>query len=249
MNEKICIAIPINTSNLEEIRLRIYKILEYNPEFLELRFDYIPDVNVLTEDFIMQIKTSIESKVYSIFTFRDKSEGGEMALDKTSRFTILKRLIEHQPDFFDIEMNSSTELLSEIINLCYMKKVNIIFSQHNFESTTTLEQGKEIILRFEERVIKNNLNEFDILSKSVFKIIFTAQKIEDNLVPLTLCQEFSQNYRKIISFCMGEMGILSRLFCIKYGSFLTYASFGENTASGQINIDTLQKLYKFLFSE
>ena len=146
-------------------------------------------------------------------------------------------------------MNSATETLSNIISLSYMKKVNLIFSYHNFEKTFTNKIAKEIMLRFEERIIKNELNEFDILGKSIYKLIFTAQNFEDNLVALELCKEISKNNKKVISFCMGELGILSRILSVKLGSFLTYAALDEPTAPGQINIHTLQQLYKLLFSD
>ncbi|MFW9951861.1 MAG: type I 3-dehydroquinate dehydratase [Candidatus Thorarchaeota archaeon] len=249
MNDKICVAIPIKTSNLEEIRLLINTALEYDPEFIEFRYDYIPNVEDLTATFIEQIKAFIQRNAYSIFTFRHESEGGKIRIDDSLRFKILKMLIEQQPDYFDIEMNSNNEQLSEVINLCYMNKVNLILSHHNFVSTPSLEQAKEIVFKFEERVVKNKLDEFDILGKIIYKTIFTAQNVEDNLIPLTLCQEFSQDYKKVISFCMGDIGILSRIFCIKLGSIMTYASLEEQTASGQINIKVLQQLDKLLFGK
>jgi 3-dehydroquinate dehydratase type I len=249
MNEKICISIPIKSSNLEEIESIIHKALNYNPEFIEFRFDYIPNIDDLNKHFIEQIKDILQRNAYCIFTLRHESEGGKIKIDDSLRFKIIKILIEAKPDFFDIEMNCNTELLSDIINLCYMEKVNLIFSQHNFESTPMLEQAKEIISRFEEKVVKKKIDELNILGKSLYKIIFTAHQIEDNLVPLTLCQEFSQDYKKVISFCMGDMGMLSRLFCIKLGSIMTYASLEEKTAPGQIHIETLQKLYNLLFRE
>ena len=158
-------------------------------------------------------------------------------------------LMEAQPDFFDIEMSSNKEILSNMINISNMKKVNLIFSHHNFKTTPNYQFAKELILRFEERIIEEELNEFEILSKSIYKVIFTAENFEHNLVPLTLCEEFSKGYKKVISFCMGDLGLISRVFCIKLGSFMTYASLEEKTAPGQINIETLQRVYKLLFND
>ncbi|MFW9950822.1 MAG: type I 3-dehydroquinate dehydratase [Candidatus Thorarchaeota archaeon] len=47
---------------------------------------------------------------------------------------------------------------------------------------------------------------------------------------------------------MGDIGLISRLFCIKLGSFMTYASLKEQTANGQVNIETIQRIYKLLLS-
>ncbi|MFW9945721.1 MAG: type I 3-dehydroquinate dehydratase [Candidatus Odinarchaeota archaeon] len=249
MKYNICIPIPIKSNNLRGINLVIDRALEFNPEFIELRFDYIDTFQNITQDFVQSLKNYIKNKSSLILTFRHHSEGGQTKIDEFERLKILKILMNSQPEFFDIEMNSATETLSTIISLSFMKKVNLIFSYHNFEETIPNKIAKEIILRFEERIIKNELNEFDILGKSIYKLIFTAQNFEDNLVALELCKEISKNNKKVISFCMGELGILSRILSVKLGSFLTYAALEEPTAPGQIKINTLQKIYKLLFSD
>ena len=249
MKYNICIPIPIKSNNLAEIKVLVDRALHFNPKFIELRFDYIDIFQNITKDFVESLKTFIKNKSSLILTFRHHSEGGQIKIDEHERLKALKMLMDSQPDFFDIEMNSAIETLSNVISLSYMKKVNLIFSYHNFEKTLTNKMAKEIILRFEERIIKNELNEFDILGKCIYKLIFTAQNFEDNLVALELCKEISKNNKKVISFCMGELGILSRILNIKLGSFLTYAALEEPTAPGQIKIDTLQQMYKLLFND
>lgn len=249
MKYNICIPIPIKSNNLRDIKVVVDRAIAFNPEFLEFRFDFIDNIEKITRDFVKGIKNLIKNKSLVIFTLRHHSEGGHIKIDEHERLKVLKVLMDSQPDFFDIEMNSVIETLSNIISLSYMKKVNLIFSYHNFEKTPTNEMAKEIILRFEERIIKNELNEFDILGKIIYKLIFTAQNFEDNLVALELCKEISKNNKKVISFCMGELGILSRILSVKLGSFLTYAALEEPTAPGQIKIHTLQQMYKLLFSD
>ncbi|MFX1234897.1 MAG: type I 3-dehydroquinate dehydratase, partial [Promethearchaeota archaeon] len=223
MSINICISIPIKSNSINEIKIVVDKALTFNPEFIEFRFDYINKIEYLTENFVKQLKSLIESKCYSIFVLRDISEGGKAKLEKSQRIKLLKMLIKTKPDFFDIEMNSDLQTLSDIISLSFMTKVNLFFSYHNLEETPDFESLKEIILRFEEKVIKNNMNEFDILDKSVYKLTFKANNFEDNIIPLKICQELSKNNKKIISFCMDDIGIFSRLMCVKLGSFLTYA--------------------------
>ena len=249
MNYNICIPIPVRSKDLGEVRALIDKAIAFNPKFLEFRFDYFTFLGDLTLDFVDKLNKYVKNKTYSIFTFRHSSEGGESNINETERSKILKMLMEAQPDFFDIEMDSNKEILSNIITESNMKKVSLIFSHHNLKTTPTYQLAKELILRFEERIIEEELNEYEILSKSIYKVIFTAQTFEHNIIPLTLCKEFSKGYKKIISFCMGDLGLLSRVFCIKVGSFMTYAALEEKTAPGQINIETLQQVYKLLFSD
>ncbi|MFW9785828.1 MAG: type I 3-dehydroquinate dehydratase [Candidatus Heimdallarchaeota archaeon] len=47
-----------------------------------------------------------------------------------------------------------------------------------------------------------------------------------------------------MSFCMDDIGIFSRLMCVKLGSFLTYAALDEQTAPGQIHVKIMQELYE-----
>ena len=86
-----------------------------------------------------------------------------------------------------------------------------------------------------------------IIRQSIYKVIFTANKFEDNLISLDLCKSFSKEGHKVISFCMGDLGNLSRLVCVKVGSFLTYGSFEDKTAPGQINIRKMRKFYEIIF--
>lgn len=249
MNPKICVPIPIKSDNLKENEIIIGKVLEVNPDLIEFRFDFIHDTHAITSSFIKSLLNLTHSSITTIFTFRDDSEGGNAKVSKEERLKIYKLLIEAKPDYIDIEMSSDTETLSEIISLALMNKVRIIFSYHDFQRTSSYSKALEILLRFEERLIENNLNEFNIIDNSLFKIIFTAQDFEDNLVPIQLCKYFSKNNKNVISFCMGELGIFSRITCVKFGSFMTYGSLVEKTAPGQIKIETIRQFHKLLFND
>ncbi|MHA2182694.1 MAG: type I 3-dehydroquinate dehydratase [Promethearchaeota archaeon] len=45
---------------------------------------------------------------------------------------------------------------------------------------------------------------------------------------------------------MGEVGLLSRIFCNFSNSFLTYGSYLEKTASGQISITKIREILNLL---
>ncbi|MFX1496535.1 MAG: type I 3-dehydroquinate dehydratase [Promethearchaeota archaeon] len=244
MKSSICISIPIKSNDLREAQILVNKALTFNPLAIEFRFDYIKKKDYITKGYAIKLKDLLENKCISIFTLRDKLEGGKLKIQKLERIELIKMLIQARPDFFDVELNTDLETLNNVISLSFMEKVNLIFSYHNLKETLNYETLKNIILNFEEKIIKNKLNEFDILSKSIYKLIFTAQNIEDNLVPLKLCQEFSRNKKRIISFCMDKLGIISRIMCVKLGSFLTYAALEEQTAPGQIYVKIMQQFYE-----
>ena len=247
MKFNICVAIQIKSGELEQNQVLIQRALKENPEFIELRFDYIDDTQKLTGDFVDKLLKIIHPKARTIFTIRDSSEGGQLKLDKNERMEIIETLIKTQPDYMDIEINSDAPLLKQIVNLAMKYNVNLIFSSHDFEKTPTYEKAYEIIDSFINRLIHNLKLDSKTVDSSIYKLIFTAQNFEDNLIPLKLCKTFSQKNIKIISFCMEEMGIFSRTSCINVGSFLTYASLEDKTAPGQINIKKMREIHELIF--
>ncbi|MCK5177338.1 MAG: type I 3-dehydroquinate dehydratase, partial [Candidatus Aenigmarchaeota archaeon] len=115
----------------------------------------------------------------------------------------------------------------------------IICSYHNFKKTPELDELTEIL---KECVAKKPF---------AVKIVTMAKKDIDNIISL----EFLENSKsilskkiKIVSFCMGEKGILSRILCMQHGGFFTFASLkkGKESASGQINIELMKEINKLV---
>ena len=241
-----CVALQITTGDLRENEANIRTVLEKKPDLIELRFDYIDNVEDITQDLLEHLLSLIQPKIPAIFTFRDSSEGGQMEIEEEQRFSILKTLVKAQPRYFDIEMITPYELLLEIVNLAASNNVILIFSYHNFEQTFTYEKSVEMVEAFVNKLCCNV--DPKIVDDSVYKIIFTAQSFEDNLVPIKLCKTYSQKGHRIISFCMEEPGIFSRVACVMAGAFFNYVSAEEKTAPGQISLEEMREFQKLLFS-
>jgi 3-dehydroquinate dehydratase type I len=81
----------------------------------------------------------------------------------------------------------------------------------------------------------------------VCKIVTTAKKIEDNLKVLNFVSVMSSK-TKLVCFCMGENGKVSRLLSPLFGAFFTFASLdkGSETASGQMSIQDIRASYSLL---
>ncbi len=249
MKFNICVAIPIKSGNVKENEEIIKRVLETKPDLIEFRFDYIDEISELTPDFIKSLLDLVGSNILSIFTFRDPSEGGQCDLNKEERIKIIKLLIEAQPEYLDIEMNTEIENLREIINFAN-ENVKLIFSYHDFDKTPSLEVATSIFEKFKDKLLNNHLVDFLSFKKITYKLIFTAKKFEDNLIPIKLCRDISAKEKNqgIISFCMGELGIFSRITCAKLGSLLTYGSLEDKTAPGQINIKKIREIHQLLFN-
>jgi 3-dehydroquinate dehydratase-1 len=248
MKYNLCVSIPIKYTNIEEVRPIINEAIKSKPNFIELRFDYISDIKNISVDFVRDLLNIIHSHATVIFTLRNSSEGGQIKLNSKELFKILKMFIETKPDYLDIEMNTDKNILYEIINLAFQNEVKIILSYHNFENTIAFDESIRLIQKFNKKLTKDLSLDLKILEEIIYKVIFTAQKFEDNLIPLKLCKELSNSNQKIISFCMGSLGIFSRIMCILTGSLLTFASLKEKTAPGQINIAKMREIYNLLLN-
>ena len=239
MNFKICIAIPVQVAELTHNKQVISRALKTSPDLIELRFDYLKDINLFDKNLVNGIFKVIAPKIPIIATFRDFNEGGQTTLSTNKKKEIILQLLNCKPDFLDIEIHSDSDLLTKIIDIAEQKEVNLIFSHHNFSETPHLEKILDIIQMFQKS--------YPISKDSIFKMIFQAQKIEDNFIPFELCKHSKK--KNIISFCMGEIGFLSRIFSVKFGSLWTYGSFTEKTAPGQIQIEKIRKIYKLFNSD
>ncbi|MBA7529583.1 3-dehydroquinate dehydratase [subsurface metagenome] len=248
MKYKICIAIPIKSDDLNINRQLVETSIEKKPDLIEFRFDYINDVKFITFSFLTELLNLITPKIPIVFTFRRIQERGQYDLNKNEHLQILKLLVEVKPDYLDIEMKSDIKILKTITNLAYKNNVDLIFSFHDFEDTPTYEETITLLDKFEDKLIHECSIDLDKMGESVFKLIFTPQIFEDNLNILKICRTLSQDGKKIVCFAMGELGIFSRIMCVKFGSLWTYGSLRDKTAPGQININTLREMYQLLFN-
>ncbi len=114
-----------------------------------------------------------------------------------------------------------------------MEKSNtkLIVSHHNFKETPI--QLNDIY----QRIAKTNAD--------IIKIATKANNYNDSLRMLNL---ISGADRDIIAICMGQKGMITRVYGPAVGGYLTFASLGEgkSSASGQMNVDELRQTWQLL---
>lgn len=187
-------------------------------DVVELRIDYIKDVD---------LKRLLEKRTKPVIvTNRPIREGGRFNGSEEERIALLKLAIRLQADYVDIEHDSIQHLCKDTELRVPTK---IIVSYHNFRETP------------------GDLTDiYKKLSQSgadILKIITYANNITDNVRIYRLLQ---QSQMTLISFCMGELGIISRILYKRFGSYLTFASLqaGKESAPGQISIHELLNTYQ-----
>ena len=222
-NNKVCVS--IGATNLDELTSKISKAIKYNPDFLEIRIDYLSEINIINLKKILsqQIKNSV-------ITLKSKKEGGLYKGTEKQKVNLIYELITLSPEFIDVELETLIKNES-LIRKAKEHNTKILASWHDFKSTPNHKKLKEII---EKAKIADTI-----------KIVSLANAIEDNINMLKLYSEYPDI--KLIAFCMGDKGIISRILCNRMGALFSYVSLpNENLAPGQLSIKELRMLQDFV---
>ena len=162
---------------------------------------------------------------------RSADEGGSWRGSESKRRDELLEAVELGADIIDIELVTGN--LKEIVPLI-KKKAKCLLSFHDLKGTPPLDRMREIVQRELET------------GADICKVISTARRVEDNLAVRQLIAEIPGI--KIVSFAMGDSGLVSRVLCPLVGGDFTYASIekGKESAAGQMTVGDLRKLYEMV---
>jgi 3-dehydroquinate dehydratase type I len=193
-------------------------------DLIELRIDYLRGVKLalLLED----------RKKPFIVTNRRKEEGGKYKGEERERLIVLQKAIDLGADYIDVELATGRSFLRDLVR--YKRETQIILSFHDFRKTPSI---KELQKLFGHMVR---------LGADVVKIVAFARFWEDNLNILSLIPFAKERKQKIVAFCMGEKGKISRIFSPFLGAAWTYASLDKNklSAPGQLTVRELKDIWE-----
>jgi 3-dehydroquinate dehydratase/shikimate dehydrogenase len=158
-----------------------------------------------------------------IATCRRPQDGGRFAAGEDKRRLILRFAIAAGVDYVDLESDMAAKIPR-------FGKTKRIISYHNFETTP---QNLESIH-----------TEMLELDPDIVKMVTLAEVPSDNVRMLQLIRSSPV---PMVGFCMGDMGIPSRVLCGKYGAPFSYAAFNKERilAPGQLSFDELRDIYNF----
>ena len=219
------ICIPIMARNNTEA---IQKMAATAPlaDMMEIRLDVM-------ESFDLKDILEAASKPVMV-TYRSKKEGGSGLSPYEARIRYLSRAVELGADFVDVEFNMPQIYRQEIF--LAEGSSRLIISAH-LSNNTPPQEG------LEDRVRKMAATGADIV-----KLVTYAREPEDNLRVLGLIPLARELGIKIIAFCMGPAGRISRIFTLMMGGHVSFASLeeGQESASGQIPVKKMKQLLEML---
>ena len=169
-----------------------------------------------------------------IVTYRSKKEGGKGWASYETQARYLLDAMAMGADFVDVEYSMPPEYRGKLFKA--NSSSNLIISKHLLNGTPSREKLEE------------NFTNLAATGADIIKIVTRARNAEDNLRVLELIP-FAWNLGvKIVTFCMGATGRLSRIVSPLLGGYLTFASLeqGEDSADGQMPVAEMRKMMETL---
>ena len=229
------LAVPIAAQNLERAEQQIKAALACGAEMLELRVDYLENLSVdLVRRLMHQAQKAGDQPIPIIVTCRHSQQGGAIAYPEQLRIEVLTGALKAGAEFIDFEYEKflSVESQEKIeLALSQSSKGRLILSAHNFETKF------DNIGRLHRHIAT-------LYPAAIPKLVYTANHINDCFEAFDLLHRTGGQR---IVFCMGAVGMASRIIAKKLDSFVTFASANEQsaTAPGQVSIKQFKDLYRW----
>jgi 3-dehydroquinate dehydratase type I len=221
---RICVSI-LPKNSVEALSL-IERAEKAKPDFIEVRLDCIETSRNLSA-------LSKNTKIPLIATNKLRSEKGNFSGTETERQQTLLNAAKNGFEYVDVDISSPKHI--DTIDRLKELGVKPIVSFHKFDGALSSSEMGNIL----KREISGGA--------AVCKIVTKARKIEDNLTLLDFISAVPSKV-KLVCFCMGKLGKVSRLLSPMFGAFFTFASLqqGSETALGQISIHDMRVAYSLL---
>jgi 3-dehydroquinate dehydratase/shikimate dehydrogenase len=211
------ICVVIGRTRHKMVQVEIQEAAKQGAEMIELRLDYL----ARSPDFKRLL---LNKPCPLVATVRRPKEGGRWPGNEDARRMLLRQAIVAGFDWVDLE----TDVADDIRRFRHVKR---IVSYHN------MAEVPEDLEKIHEQMCGQD--------PDVVKIAVMAQKPEDNLRVLALLNK--PGGKPTVAFCMGDLGIPSRILGAKYGAPFTYGAFNKERelAPGMLSFKELKETYHY----
>lgn len=233
---KICV--PIVGATKEDIINTAELIKESEADFVEWRADFFEDIDQWkeVEATLQELKFSLGNKPI-LFTIRTSKEGGNLSISSSEYFKLNSNVIKSGlADLIDIEYCTDKSIITNLVEEAKKLNVYTIISNHDFEGTPN---KNEII---------NKLCEMQKINGDMVKVAVMAKEKRDVFILMEATEEMARVHadRPIITMSMSSLGKISRVTGEVFGSDVTFATVGEESAPGQMHVGKVKMLLKLL---
>jgi 3-dehydroquinate dehydratase/shikimate dehydrogenase len=159
----------------------------------------------------------------TIVTCRRQSDGGRWRFSEDERLSLLRSASDEGVEYVDLEKDIASQLPRS-------GKTRRIVSFHDFDATPVpLESIHAEMCGLDPDIVK-----LVTMAGSPSDIVRVLKLVDRSQVP-------------VAGFCMGELGMASRILCGKYGAPFTYAasSSEHGVAPGQLSFGDMREVYRY----
>ena len=192
---------------------------------VEIRADLLLDTGHSLEEVMGMVESTVSKGLGSLFTLRHPEHGGKFLGSERERSEINQNALEAGADIIDLEWGS--DAAAAMIE----KEAPIIISHHDFERMPGVLE------------LKKMASEMEVCGPNAIKLVPTASTLKQSVQMLKWVEEAADGIPRI-GFAMGLNGACSRLLTMVYGAPITYASFGDAVAPGQLSMDSMMKHFR-----
>lgn len=171
-----------------------------------------------------------------LFTCRPEWEGGGFRGSEEARVEILAAAAAAGAAYVDIELRTAAELRSTLIKGARRSGAKVIVSWHDFKTTAS------------SQALVSILQEQCRSGADWGKIVTTPRDFRDVLRVLNLQELAAEIGFPLCAFCMGRIGMISRIATLELGGVMTYAASdgGKSAAPGQLPASAMRRIQELL---
>ena len=171
-----------------------------------------------------------------LFTNRPRWEGGQFDGSEERRLAPLLEAVKENCAYVDLELLAPEASHRQLAMALEDSESRLILSWHNFQETPRREDLAGRLAMMQDK------------GADIGKIVTLAHSHQDVLRVLQLQEVAEQLGFPLIAFCMGRLGVISRIATVELGGYMTYCAVSEKeaTAPGQLSLATLSEIYSLM---
>ena len=221
---RVCIAIQAATP--AEMMARAERAARES-DLLELRLDALKAPAAAAGPLREFLRSSPQTLV--IATCRKQTYGGNFRGSAEAEWEILREAATAGCALVDLELQSAERLNESALDQL-RQKASLILSYHDYETTAGLPALWE---------------RMQAIPADMYKLATTARTWRHNAEMIRLVEAHGGD-QALVAFCMGDIGMASRILSLRSGGAFTFAALGagEETAPGQPSLDELRHQYR-----
>lgn len=232
---KVCV--PVISDNHQSIITDLIRLKDLEIDLIELRIDYFKELlNQQKLSELFKMIASLEIKQALILTYRSVKEGGLGNLSHEEYINLYSLALESGAfDIYDVELSSGTNTIITLNNMIHELNRKVIMSNHDFTRTPSLDTMLE------------KIKQMDSLEADIIKLAVMPEDYKDVLLVLEMTLRANEIHDKpIVTMSMSNLGTATRFLGEQFGSAITFGKDRDASASGQIDVRSLNMMLKIV---